>query len=550
MEKVKSLKDCAFTGVLVLVLITLFIPSLKVVNASPLSQGLIYNVRDYGAKGDSVTLDTKSIQAAIDDCSKQGGGTVLLPAGTYLSGTLHLKSYITLHIQSGAVLLGSTRIDDYTLNSPELVSYNDSFLKQSLIYGENLDHISIEGDGIIDGQGGAFKVTTKVKPDRYKNRPFILRLIHCRNVRVENITLQNSAMWMQHYLACENLIIRGIKVYNHCNQNNDMMDIDGCKNVVISDCIGDTDDDGLTLKSTSGQITENVTITNCILSSHCNALKCGTESHGGFKNIVISNILVKPSKDDTAIFGDPKGIGGIVLAIVDGGLLDNVNISNVRIEGTRVPLFLRLGNRARTVVPGDIPPGVGTYENVKISHVTATGADSIGCSITGLPGHPVRNVELSDITISFRGGVVDPQRLANVPENETFYPESTMFGTLPAYGFYLRHAVNISLSDIDLSCKQPDERPALLADDVKELDIDNLKAMGSENAEPLISLINTSNVYLTDSRASNSANGFVSISGEYTGPVFMYNNKMSNTRIPIMINDNVPGDVIKCLDSY
>ncbi len=550
MEKVKSLKDCTFKWVLTLIFITLFTSNFKVINAAELSQCDIYNVRDYGAKGDSVTLDTKSIQAAIDDCSKQGGGTVLLSAGTYLSGTLHLKSNITLHIQSGAVLLGSTRIDDYSLNSPELASYNDSFLKQSLIYGENLDHVSIEGDGIIDGQGGAFKVTTKVKPDRYKNRPYILRLICCRNVRVENITLQNSAMWMQHYLACENLSIRGIKVYNHCNQNNDMMDIDGCKNVVISDCIGDTDDDGLTLKSTSGRITENVTITNCILSSHCNALKCGTESHGGFKNIVISNILVKPSKDDMAIFGDPKGIGGIVLAVVDGGLLDNVNISNVRVEGVRVPLFLRLGNRARTVVPGDEPPGVGTYKNVKISHVTATGADSVGCSITGLPGHPVRNVELSDITISFHGGVAAPQRLADVPENETFYPESTMFGTLPAYGFYLRHAENISLSDIDLSYQQPDERPALLADDVNELEIDKLKATGSENAESLISLINTSNVYLTGSRVKNRAGVFVRVSGKHTGPVYMYNNKMSNTRIPLMINDNVPGDVVQCLDSY
>jgi len=253
----------------------------------PAQSGSTYDIRSFGAVGDGITLDTQALQAAIDTCSRRGG-TVIVPPGNFLTGSLRLRSNVDLYLAAGAVILGSTELKDYEEHTPAFQSYNDVFLKHSLFYAEQSDHITIRGEGTIDGQGSAFPTTTTVRPDRYRNRPFILRFIQCRFVRIEDVTMKNSAMWMQHYLACDDLLIRGIRVYNHANKNNDMMDIDGCRNVVISDCIGDTDDDAITLKSTSPRITENVVITNCVLSSHCNALKCGTESTGGFRNITVT----------------------------------------------------------------------------------------------------------------------------------------------------------------------------------------------------------------------------------------------------------------------
>ncbi len=548
MKTINGLFVCFWTGVnRYAVIMLVYILSLPVISALAGPSTGTFNVYDYGAAGDGKTKDTQSVQKAIDDCAKTGG-VVVLPPGRFLSGTLYLKSHVTLWIQEGAVLLGSTDVNDYPENIPQIRSYTDQYVKQSLIYGENLEQIGIKGNGIIDGQGAAFKVTTKVKPDRYHNRPYVLRLINCRDVSITDVTMRNSAMWMQHYLACEFLTVRGIKVFNHCNQNNDMMDIDGCKNVVISDCIGDTDDDALTLKSTSGYVTENVTVTNCILSSHCNALKCGTESNGGFKNIVVSNILVKPSGDPEAIFGYTKGISGISLEIVDGGHLDGVTISNVRIDGPRTPVFLRLGDRGRIYKPGMEKPPAGSFQNVKISHVLASGADSLGCAITGIPGCRLRNIELSDITINFKGGVRSPERLKSVPENEDFYPESTMFGTLPAYGFFIRHAENVSLKDVDLSFIEPDDRSALIFDDVVDAEITGFKADVTGSSEPMISLINSGNVFLSNSRPKSENDSFLNIKGEGAGPVWLRGNILTKSRMPVSIDQNVSGDVLKCID--
>ncbi len=434
----------------------------------------IFNVCDYGAKGDGVQLNTEAIQTAVNECAKTGG-SVLIPPGRYLSGTIFMKSNVTLHICTGAILLGSTNIKDYPEKRPELRSYTDNYVTQSLIYGENLYNIAVVGQGIIDGQGSFFKPPSKAREDRYKYRPYIIRFINCQNVTVENITLRNSAMWMQHYLACEHVTIRKIKVYNHCNMNNDMLDIDSCRDVIISDCFGDSDDDALTIKSTLGRLSENITINNCVVSSHCNAIKCGTESHGGFKNITISNIVVRPSKDDSRIYGHRNGISGISLEIVDGGIMDGVTISNIRIDGPKVPIFIRLGNRARTYKNGLKKPPVGVVQNVNISHIIASGADAIGCSITGLPGYPVKNVSLSNIRINYKGGGIREDVLKVVPEKAEEYPESTMFGILPAYGFFIRHASKISFDNIDLTFDEKDHRPALICDDVEGLSLSGFR---------------------------------------------------------------------------
>lgn len=446
--------------------------------AAGLHQGVYatdYLVTDFGALGDGEQVNTEAIQAAIQACAASGGGRVVIGPGRFVSGTLILRSHVELHLERGATLLGSTDISHYPETPSVLSFYGEEWVKQSLIYGEGLVDVGLSGHGTIDGRGAAFQVDTKKKPDRYRNRPYLIRFVSCRNLSVRDLHLRNSAMWMQHYLGCEEVLISGLRVWNHCNKNNDMMDIDGCRNVVITGCIGDTDDDGLTLKSTSTLPCENITISDCILSSHCNALKMGTESTGGFRNIVVRNCVIKPSARQEVIYGLPKGISGISLEIVDGGRMENIQLSGLVIEGPEVPLFIRLGNRARPHAKGAPTPGVGSMEGIIIRDVQARGAGTTGCSFSGIPGHPARNIRVSGLQLQFKGGVRGAQVPAEVPEHETLYPEATMFGMLPASVIYLRHLEDIVLEDVQVEFLDTDERPHLVAEDVKGLFTDGLR---------------------------------------------------------------------------
>lgn len=441
------------------------------------------DVTQFGAIGDGTTLNTAALQAAIDAAASAGGGEVTFPPGTFLTGTIYLKSGVHLRLSPATVVLGSPNLSDYPLTRCKYPSKSDSYTLRALIWGEDLSDVSIAGPGVIDGQGARFNGNTatpeelavaaqpfeqegRYTPEKvYLNRPYLIRLVSCRNVRVENLQLRNSAMWMQHYLDCEFLTLRGLNVFNHVAANNDMIDIDGCREVVVSDCVGDTDDDGLTLKSTGARPTEHVVVTNCLLSSHCNAIKAGTESAGGFKDIAISNCVIRRSAVKDAHSGHADGLSGIALELVDGGALERVTISNIVIEGTLAPIFMRLGNRARPAKPSDPKPGVGTFRDVSISNVIATGASPLGCPISGIPGHPIENITLSNIHITFAGGgsVFDGE----VAEAEDKYPECKMFGPLPAYGFFVRHVKNVRLRDVELTCATPDPRPPITAIDAE-----------------------------------------------------------------------------------
>jgi polygalacturonase len=489
----------------------------------------IFSVTEFGAKGDGLSLETNSLQTAIDKCAERGG-TVFFPAGKYLTGSLELKSNVEIYLSPGSVILGSTDIKDYKPHKPELNSYNDYFLEYSLFYSEHASRVSIRGEGTIDGQGSAFKVITKKKPDRYRNRPFIIRFVECNDITIENIFLRNSAMWMQQYLACQNLIIRDVKIFNHANQNNDMMDIDGCKNVVISGCIGDTDDDGITLKSTSMRITENVTISDCVVSSHCNAIKIGTESTGGFRNIAISNMVVKPSSVEKVIFGSPTGLSGITLGNVDGGILERVVISNIAIDGPDVPICLRLGNRGRKYKDDAPQPGIGSYKDVSLDNIVADNVKSTGCSITGIPGHQIENISLSNIKINFTGGVSKENIKTDVPELEDSYPEGIMFGTLPSYGFYIRHAKNISFSNIQLSYTGKDSRSSIICNDVDGINITGLKAQCDPDATSLISFMNVTNSSIINSTSSSETNLFLDVYGKQNKNIKLSGNDFTNIK--------------------
>ncbi len=428
----------------------------------PVRTGVV-DIRDMGAMPDGRTLATEAIQKAVDLVSSAGGGTVYFPPGRWLTGTVRLKSNVTLHLENGCTVLGSDALSDYPEITPSVRSYTDKYVCRSLLYGENLENVTLRGSGTIDGQGEKFCWKEFDKRDR----PFLIRMIRCKDVRVEDVHLRSSGMWMQHYLACERLRLRGVTVFNHASWNNDGVDIDGCRDVTISDCIIDTDDDSLCLKSTSPYPCENVTIVNCVLSSHCNALKMGTESTGGFKNITVSNCTIVSPRYSKPFWGIQRGMGGIALEIVDGGHLDGVAIANITITGVGTPLFLRLGNRARPHTEGAPEPAVGTFRNVVLSNILATGASKTGCAITGIPGHCIENLTLRDIRLEFEGGGTAEDAARKIEEKEADYPESLMFGTLPAYGIFGRHIKNLHVANVQLVAKSADARPASVYEDVE-----------------------------------------------------------------------------------
>ena len=428
-----------------------------------------YNVMDYGAKTDTTVLSTQAIQQAIDDCSQAGGGRVVVPAGIYKTGTIVLKSDVHLFLEQGATLYGSTDLRDYIPMKSDYVSLRTHTTTIQLIYADKVRNVRIDGSGTIDGRGRAFKKLSW--NDEGITRPHLLRFIQSEDIVIKDITLRNSGCWMQHYLACDRLLIDGIKVFNRNNYNNDALDLDGCHEVIVTNMTADSDDDGITLKSTSPRLCENIRISDCVVSSHCNAVKLGTETNGGFRNINISGIVIKPSHDQKEkFFGQWIGSSAISLEIVDGGVLENVNVSDFTVEGTESPIFIRLGNRGRgylsgganmeTIVPID---HVGQINGIHLDNIQVRNAGPMGCSITGLPDHPVQNVWLSDITIHHKGGVSADEMgeindsLRN--EKEKDYPEATMWGNLPAKGFFVRHARNIQFHNIEIQTAQPDARP-------------------------------------------------------------------------------------------
>ena len=516
----------------------------------------VFDVTEFGAAGDGEALDTSAIQAAIDACSLRGGGTVSFPAGTYLTGTFFLKDHIRIHVDAGALILGSTNVKDYPIVINGFPSRIDRYCVRALIRGEGLRNVAITGHGTIDGQGPKFKEnrvsgaeweklvsgfegTERYRPNEiFINRPFLIQLVSCRDVLVENVKLRNSAMWMQHYLNCDFVAIRGIHVFNHGCRNNDMIDIDCCRNVTVADCFGDTDDDALTLKSTADSPTENVVISNCILRSHCNAIKAGTESSGGFKNITISNCVIQRSTVSEGLTGRPEGLAGIALEIVDGGALERVTISNITMEGTSAPIFMRLGNRARPFTQNGERPPVGAFRNVSISNVVAAGAGKTGCALVGLPGHPIQDVSISNVHIAFDGGGTGEDAEVQVPELAEEYPECTMFGVLPAYGFFCRNVEGLTFRDIKLSYGKPELRPALVCDDVRELKLEGFNARIARETVAAMVLRSTQDAMISGCWGPSGA-AFLGLE-DHSTQINVIGNDLSRTKRPFILDKSVP----------
>ena len=482
----------------------------------------VYDARDYGAKPDGKTLCTEAIQKAIDHCAKDGGGTVYFAPGTFLSGTIYMRSDVTVHIGTGCTLLGSADLKDYPPTVQAFRSYTDNYTDKSLIYGENLERVAIVGQGIIDGQGRAFK-------GPYKVRPYMIRLIGCRDVLVKDVTIRNSPMWVQHYLACDDVRITGITVRSRVNANNDGINIDCCRRVIISDCSVDSGDDAIVLKSTADRACENVVIRNCVLSSRCNALKMGTESNGGFQNIVMSGCVIYDTR-----------LAGVALEIVDGGTMDGVVVSDITMSGVGAPIFLRLGNRARPFKKDVEKPGIGIMRNINISGIEATRAGPTGCAISGIPEAKIENVTLSNLRLAFDGGGTKQDASRDVPEKPTDYPEFSMFGRVPAYGFYCRHVKDLKLLNVELQSAQSDLRHALVCDDVEDVLIDALDARFWPRAAAVIRLKDVKGAFIRGCRARLGTDVFLELQGPRSERVTLAGNDLKGVSKVVEMAAEVP----------
>jgi len=483
---------------------------------------VLYDVREFGAEGEGHTLCTDAIQRAVDKCSASGGGIVYLPPGTFLSGTIFMKTGVTLHLDAGCTLKGSTNLRDYPVTVPRFRSYTDNYTDKSLIYGEGVERIGITGRGIIDGQGAEFK-------GPYKVRPYMIRLIECRDIAVEGITIIDSPMWVQHYLACDDVRIGGITVKSHVNHNNDGIDIDSCHRVTITGCNVDSGDDAIVLKSTSDRLCRDVVVSACVLRSTCNALKMGTESNGGFQNIVLTGCSIHDTR-----------LAGIALEIVDGGVMDRIVVSDITMHGVGAPIFIRLGNRARLFKEGMDKPTVGIMRNITISNIEAAGANPTGCAISGLPEAKIENLTMSDIRMSFAGGGTAEQASRVVPEEAEKYPEYSMFGRLPAYGLYCRHVDGLKLANVHLQLAGADKRHAVVCEDVKGAVIDALDAAYAVGGASPLRLTDVQDVLIRACRPAARAEVFATVQGARTEGVTLVGNDFRRVKKVVEADEDVP----------
>ena len=443
-----------------------------------------YNVRDFGAKGDGLTLDHAAINQAIEKACNNGGGRVVLPAGTYLCGSIRLKSNVELHLMAGArILAAPAAMKAYdkseVFGGPEYQDGGHTYFHNSLIWAEGQQNISITGRGMIDGEGLTKHDTEKagnVQGGSIGTGDKAIALKLCRNVTIRDITIFRGGHFAIIVTGCDIGTIDNITI----DTNRDGIDIDCCKYFTVSNTkVNTPSDDAIVLKSSYALkkpvLCEHVLITNCIVTGYklgtfldgtyvpekvnwvCGRIKLGTESNGGYRNITISNCTCMWSS-------------GLAFEEVDQGRMENIVVDNISMSHVHhYPIYITTGCRNRG--PKE-RTDISSARDIYINNVVADDCDSLaGIIITGMAGTPIRNVSLSNIRIQYRGGgqkVATPYR-----EQGTNYPEPRWAGPTPAYGLFVRHVDGLHLRNVKFELMRPDERPDIILEDVVNEDIEH-----------------------------------------------------------------------------
>jgi polygalacturonase len=472
-------------------------------NHPAVSSNAFFDVRVYGATGDSKTLDTKAIQSAIDAAERAGGGTVLFPAGTYASYSIHLKSNVALYLDQGATLLAAsvplegTATGGYDAAEAQgswepYQDYGHNHWHNSLLWGENLHDVSILGPGRIWGKGlSRGHDHDSDLPDTTKpgvgNKTIALKL--CRNVTLRDFQILQGGWFGILATGVDNLTIDNLRI----DTNRDGMDIDCCRNVRVSNCtVNSPYDDGICPKSSFAlgyaRSTENVTITNCFVTGNyeigsvldgtwktmpasftgraTGRIKCGTESNGGFRNITISNCVFESCR-------------GFALETADGAIVEDIVFSNIAMRNiTQAPIFLFLGSRMR----GPKDASIGTLRRVLLSNIVSSHAGQLPSLMVGIAGHPIEDIKISDVYLHQQGGAGSAMAAIEPPIKENAYPDPGIYGDLPATGFYFRHVRNLEVSNVEIATEAADARAAFCLQDVEGADFFRVRVPGGSTA--------------------------------------------------------------------
>jgi polygalacturonase len=457
------------------------------------------NITTLGAHADGATVSTAIIQKAIDQCSSGGGGTVKIPAGRFVTGTILLKDNVTLHLDANAVLLGSTNIDDYSAPD-KFRSGNGAEMGHCLIAAVAVKNVGLAGDGLIDGRG---KELLAARPNGNSARPFLARFVHCNGVSVERVHLQQPAAWTMHFSQCSNVTATRVTIDSRGLANNDGMDIDSSEHVRIKNCNIISGDDSVCLKTTSLAPCRDIEITDCDLQSHWAAVKFGTESAADFRNITIARCRIH----------DTQG-GGIKIFSVDGAHIENVTIADVTMKNVNFPLFIRLGARLKTFRAGDARQPIGSIHGITVRNLRAEATSPIGVVISGIPGHNIEAVTLENIDIELPGGGSAEAAQAVLEEKENAYPEITMFGKqFPASGLFARHVKTLNASAVRLAFAKSDLRPAIVLQDADTATLSGWTIPGNKAAESLVRLDSGRNIRIQDFTVAEKIGVFVRSTG-------------------------------------
>ncbi len=467
-----------------------------------------------------------AIQKAIDLCASDGGGRVIIPKGSFITGTVFLKSNVTIKMEAGAELFGSNTLEDY---AEVPIATEEPHFSKCLFYAKNQKNIKIIGHPRteINGRGYFFKNSPE--------RPKLFRIENSKNIEFYNVIVKNSGSWCVYFRECDSVSITKTAVYNKENRNNDGMNFDGCSNVWITDCNLQVEDDALCLKSSVNKICENIFITNCTVSSYWAALKFGTASKVGFRNIKVTNCQ----------FFDCRH-GTIKLLAVDGAIIEDVEISDIKMYNCSGPIFIRLGNRGRTydksikqVYGSNVQPEgrpVGKIRNIKLKNIEGRLTGRIdppteGIMFTGLPNHYIENVVLENIHFSFTGfGDLDAKN-REILEDEARYPEQLFFGVLPSYGMYLRHIKGLQLKNISFTLRNHDDRSAIVMDDVTDSSFENLNLAIKQAAGSVIVMKNAKDIALTKLKTKGKANYLVEVNGGNSKNITLSNTNIESLDI-------------------
>jgi len=438
-----------------------------------------YSVKSFGAKGDGLTMDTQSIQKAIDKAFENGGGIVEVTPGTYKIGTLILKDHVELHLESGAVLLGSPDFHDYTAVTQKFESRTvDLYAKYFMIFAEEAHNISITGSGTINGNGA--KNFLKGNPEN--ERPNMLRLVNCEYVIIRDVHLLESANWTLHLLGCRSVNIDGVDIETEQDGNRDGIDVDCCQRVTINNCNFSTGDDAIVMKASNDILCQDIAITNCLIRTRASAIKTGTESNGGFKNITVSNCVIK----------DIPHHAGIEFMTVDGGIMQNIVFENITMENVATPIFIRVGIRARPYKNGQYVTRIDDVKDISLNNISVLNA-TLPSSIIGLHDKKIKNITITNYTVR-NSAIQKPTPYNKVSFLEFDYPAAIFFKNLPAYALYCRNVEELHLNNLIMYSPEGETRPAITFDRVEALDMFSVKAAIASKSTPLAYFRNVKDV--------------------------------------------------------